>query len=187
VGGNVSDPDERQNGEEDAPRPESESVAPPSPLAKYRILFAIVWIGVQVGLIVTSDHRVDGAFGFRMFNESSTIKLALYRELDNKRVHVEGGVWTARSADDRIHRITWYDRVPMPYWIFDQEMSASYGAKTQIARLQGALDEIAANTPHDAETRRFILDVTIRRNGREPQVVHLESRERAVSVAGGNR
>ena len=62
--------------------------------------------------------------------------------------------------------------------MFDTERSASYGIDAQLARLQRALDDVAAHTPDDADTRRFLLDVTVRRNGREPYVVHLTSAER---------
>ena len=65
-----------------------------------------------------------------------------------------------------------------PYWIFDQEFNASYGAATQLGRLQAALDDVAAHVPDDAETTRFLLDVTIKRNGREPVVYVLTSKER---------
>lgn len=157
-----------------------------------RVLFAALWIAGQIALILTASRRVDGAFGFRMFSESSTIKLALYRELEDGglpahrgegkriRVHVDEGVWTARGADGTIHRLTWYERVRSPYWAFDQEMHASYGAATQLARLQSALDDVVAHLSpsEDAETRRLVLDVTVRRNGREPVVRQLASRER---------
>ena len=94
----------------------------------------------------------------------------------------ENGVWGAKSVDGRVHRFSWYDRVPRPYWPFDQEMTASYGAATQLQRLQAALDDVAAHVPEDAETTRFLLDVTVRRNGREPVVQHLVSRERIATT-----
>ncbi|MBX3260145.1 MAG: hypothetical protein KIS78_31585 [Labilithrix sp.] len=152
----------------------------------HRILFALLWLAVQATLIVTAGRRSDGAFGFRMFNESSTIKLALYRELERDpggpraRVPVEGGVWIARASDGTNHRMSWYDRVPTPFWAFDQEMPASYGAAAQLERLQRALDDLATHVSaaDDLETRRFVLDVTVRRNGREPVVHQLTSRER---------
>ena len=159
----------------------------PPPGPRYRILFAILWVAVQAILIVTAGRRADGAFGFRMFNESSTLHIALFREVEGPdgkvaRVHVEGGVWTARGSDGAHHRLTWYDRVPTPYWIFDQEMFASFGAKAQLARLQGALDDVTSHLApsDDVVTRRLLLDVTIRRNGREPVLHRLTSRERAL-------
>ncbi len=136
-----------------------------------------------MALVLTADRRSDGAFGFRMFSESSSLKLVLYREVEREgggltRVHVDDGVWMARSEDGTVHRLTWYDRVPAPFWAFDREMHASYGAATQLSRLRGALDDVASHVPNDAETRRFVLEVTVRRNGREPVVHRLVSQER---------
>jgi hypothetical protein len=150
----------------------------------YRIVFAFAWVALQVILIVTADRRADGAFGFRMFAESSTVKVALYRELPDaagrRRVHVDGGVWTAAGRDGMVRRLSWYDRVPTPFWPFDQEVPASYGAKTQLVRLAAAVDDVATYTPDDAETLRFVLIVTLRHNGREPVVHELVSPERTV-------
>jgi hypothetical protein len=159
------------------------SVRPPPIASNGRIVFAAIWIAVQLGLIVTADQREGGAFGFRMFAESSTMKLSLYREVHGTRVHVEGGAWNARSSDGSMHRVNWYDRVPSPYWIFDQEMHASYGAKTQLARLSRAIDDVASHIPFDDETSRLVLEVSIRRNGREPVMQTLVSRPRPLTGA----
>jgi hypothetical protein len=138
-----------------------------------------------MALVLTADRRSDGAFGFRMFSESSSMKLVLYREVERgsgvlDRVHVDEGVWIAHSTDrdGMVHRLTWYDRIPAPFWVFDREMHASYGAATQLSRLQGALDDVASHVPNDAETRRFVLEVSVRRNGHEPVVHRLVSRDR---------
>lgn len=165
-----------------APRPSQRPSLPPGtgPGFNYRVVFAALWIVVQGTLILTADRRVDGAFGFRMFSESSTIKLTLYRETEGGRVQVEGGVWTAHAANGTVNRLTWYDRVKVPFWVFDQEMHASYGARAQLSRLQEALDDVAAHTPNDVETKRLLLDVTVKRNGHEPVVQHLVSRERSI-------
>jgi hypothetical protein len=184
--------------EKDVARP---STAPPRPSlppsaqngrANYRLLVGFAWVVLQLTLVMTAGRRSDGAFGFRMFSESSTLKLSLYREVDapdgkRTRVHVDGGVWTARAADGTNHRLSWYDRVPIPYWIFDQEMHASYGAAAQLSRLAGALDDLASHVPasDDLETRHFILDVAVRRNGREPVIHQLASHERALPAPHG--
>lgn len=148
-----------------------------------RIAFAVAWTGLQGGLILTASRRPDGAFGFRMFNESSTIKVSLYREIAGEdgtrtRVHVEGGMWTARDANGQLRRFAWRDRVMPTLGVFDVEMAASYGEAAQLARWQGALDDVATHTPDDAETKRFVLDVVVRKNGREPHTVTLASVER---------
>ncbi len=155
----------------------------------HRVLFAAIWVLGQLALILTANRRVDGAFGFRMFNESSTIKLTLYREIDRpggrERVRVEGGAWTARGPDGTPRRITWYERIPRPRWVFDAEMHASYGAATQLERLQNALDYLATHVPEDDETRRFVLEVAVRRNGREPVMHRLTSPERTTNGTNG--
>jgi hypothetical protein len=47
-------------------------------------------------------------------------------------------------------------------------MHASYGATTQLARLQAALDDVTAHLTDDVETQRLVLVVVVKRNGREP-------------------
>jgi hypothetical protein len=155
----------------------------------WRIAFAFAWVATQVVLVITADRRPDGAFGFRMFAESSTVKITLYREVvgedgQRKRIHLEDGVWSARDAGGLKRRFAWTDRVRRrELATFETEISSKYGTNAQLTRLQAALDDVATHTPDDAETRRFLLDVTIRKNGGEPYVVHLASAERA---AGGS-
>jgi hypothetical protein len=143
-----------------------------------------VWVSLQVALVITADRRPDAAFGFRMFSESSTLQVALYREVAREtgqvaRVHVDDGVWSARSSGGGSHRYAWNDRVRrQELATFDTEINAKYAALAQLSRLQAALDDLATHVPDDIETRRFLLDVTVRKNGREPYVVHLASAER---------
>jgi hypothetical protein len=164
-------------------RPPSPSRPPHAPSGidlALRLVFAAAWIALQFALILTADRRPDGAFGFRMFSESSTIKLVLYREIDDgARVHVEDGTWSARDAGGLTRRFSWFDRVKNPPMsFFDADVPASYGAAAQLSRLQLALDDVATHIPDDAETKRLLLDVTVKRNGREPYVVHLASAPR---------
>jgi hypothetical protein len=148
------------------------------------VAFALAWVPLQIALVITADRRPDAAFGFRMFSESSTLEIALYREAAQDdgqviRVHVDGGVWSARSAGGGSHRYAWNDRVRRhELATFDTEINAKYAALAQLSRLQAALDDLATHVPDDIETRRFLLDVTVRKNGREPYVVHLASGER---------
>jgi hypothetical protein len=170
-------------------RPPRASIAsiPPSPWRGWwRVVFGVVWVGTQFALVITADRRPDGAFGFRMFSESSTIKFSLFREVvgedgQRKRVFVEDGTWSARDAGGLKRVFSWTDRVRRrELAMFHTEMSTKYTTDAQLARLQAALDDVATHTPDDAETRRLLLDVTVRKNGREPYVVHLASVERAV-------
>lgn len=168
-------------------RPSSPSQRPsraPSPLVGVaRVLFAVAWIGGQLALVLTADRRADGAFGFRTWSESSALTVALYREVDGGsgeriRVPVEGGVWTARDRAGMSRRFAWNDRVKRPeLGVFDREIPAA-SAATQLDRWRAALDDVAAHVPEDAESHRFVADVTVRRNGSKPYVVHLASIER---------
>lgn len=152
----------------------------------WRVVFAVAWVGLQIGLVLTADRRPDGALGYRMFTESTTMSVTLYRDIVGddgvrKRVHVEGGVWSARDAGGLRRRFEWTDRVRRrELGSFDVERNASYGAAANVARLQAALDDLAAHTPDDAETKRFAIELLIRRNGREPYIVRLTSAERSV-------
>ena len=147
-----------------------------------RTIFAAIWIAGQSALVLTAGRRSDAAFGFRMFSESSTIVISLSREVEapsghgTTQVHVEDGAWLARDAHGIMHRFNWFDRVKEPGLAsFDVAIHASYGALAQLERLQAALDDVAAHVPEDAETRRLVLDVVVRKNGREPMRVQLTS------------
>jgi hypothetical protein len=162
----------------------------------YRIAVAAVWVILQIALVVTADGRPDGAFGFRMFAESASLKIVLQREVKDasangngsprvQKVHVDGGLWSARGTDGVVRKFGWYDRVPFPVWVFDQEMHASYGSATQLSRLQAALDDVSAHISEDDETQRLLLTVTIRKNGHEPVTTQLSGPPRAVHGVEG--
>lgn len=120
-----------------------------------------------------------------MFSESSTLTVHLLREVDAMSGHdtvlvdVRDGEWKAKDASGRTHHFAWKDRVREPgLATFDATIHASYGADAQLARLQAALDDVAAHIPDDAETRALAVDVDVRRNGREAVRVHLTSAPR---------
>jgi hypothetical protein len=161
-----------------------------------RSAFAVAFIAAQVGLVATAGRRPDGAFGFRMFNESSTVQVSLSREVVSleapdaalSRVPVSGGEWHAHDARGVAHTISWRDRVRRPELsVFDVEMSAAYGANAQLARWTAALDDVASHLDHDAETRRLVLDVTVRRNGGEPETVTVVRDVRGPGLRAGGR
>jgi hypothetical protein len=150
-----------------------------------RVAFAATYLTLQAVLIVTSARRPDRAFGFQMFNESSTVQFALLREVESPSghgtllVHASDGEWKARGLDGSLRRFAWRDRVKIPALsAFDVTLEAGYGASAQLARMQEALDDVAEHTPNDAETRRLLADVIVKRNGRDPWTVRLASAPR---------
>jgi hypothetical protein len=155
-----------------------------------RALFAATWLALQAALVVTARDRPDHVFGFQMFGESSTLSIHLARKLDGPEgpgsvlSPIRDGTWVAHDRDGNPRRIRWRDRVYQPALsMFDVTIHASYGSAAQLARLQAALDDVASHTPDDAETRALVADVTVRKNGREPVLVHLSSAERAIPIA----
>jgi hypothetical protein len=195
------DDDEEVPGSDGEPRPSAApavrpSAAPPptSGLGRgraLRVLSMLAWLGLQSALVLTADRRSDGAFGFRALRESSTVKVAMAREVASpegiaRRVTVEGGAWEARDEAGVVRRFSWYDRVRRPELrLHDRDVPAAYGARAQVERLQAALDDVASHLEGDAETRRLLLDVTVRKNGREPQVHHLAATPRQHAPRGG--
>lgn len=129
--------------------------------------FAAAWLAVQGVLVVSAGQRPDAAFGFRMFSESSTLEVHLFRELpDGTRVEVENGEWVAKDRDGIPHRISWGSHVKEPnLTAFGVTMHAAYGAAAQVQRWSAALDYVAAHTPDDTETRALELELGVKKNG----------------------
>ena len=154
-----------------------------------RLVFAAAWLLAQGALIATAGTRPDHAFGFQMFSESSTLEIHLARKVDDggageeargtRLVPVKDGTWVAHDRDGNPRRIRWRERVHDPgLGAFDVTIHASYGSAAQLARLQAALDDVARHIPEDAETRGLVADVTVRKNGHDPVVIHLASAPR---------
>jgi hypothetical protein len=147
-----------------------------------RVFFAGVYLAIQATLVWTASARADRAFGFQMFNESSTMIILLSREVEAPSGHgtiavlAPHGEWVAKDAMGFPHRFAWHDRVRAPeLCAFDRPIPAPYGTAAQLARLQAALDDVATHTPDDADTARLMADVTLRRNGREATLIRLTS------------
>ena len=147
-----------------------------------RVAFTASYLSLQAILIATGGRRPDHAFAFQMFSESCTVRLALFREVDSPTGHgtlvvpAPRGEWTAVDASGTRHPFEWRDRVKTPALsTFGVTFEASYGQKAELARIQAALDDVAGHLEGDAETRRLIMDVTLRQNGREPSVLRLSS------------
>jgi hypothetical protein len=149
--------------------------------ARARTAFAGAWILGQAALILSAGARPDHVFGFRMFPESSTIEIHLSRELrgGGPAAAAPRGEWSASDAGGQLRHFSWRDRVrDSLLGALDTRVFASYGADTQLARLQRALDDVADHTPEDADTLRLRADVIVQRNGGEPTYVTLFSHAR---------
>jgi hypothetical protein len=145
-----------------------------------RTAFAALWIGLQVALILSAGGRADHIFGFRMFPEASTIEIRLWRETAMGPVRAPQGEWSARDVAGQLRHFSWRDRVRDPILAsIDTRVFASYGVDAQLARLGLALDDVALHVPEDAETRRLRAEVLVRRNGRAPETITLQSRSRS--------
>ncbi|MEO8797612.1 MAG: hypothetical protein ABI551_06990 [Polyangiaceae bacterium] len=145
------------------------------PIIVARALAAFVYGSVQIALVLTAAHRPDGSFGFRMFNESSSVRARLSREIEAPsgdgtiRVPAPGGKWRARDAEGDLHRFDWYDRAKSGALVgLDSMQHASYGADTQVERLHAALGDLATHVQGDSETKALVLEIDVSHNGRPP-------------------
>lgn len=145
-----------------------------------RIAFLVAWVAGQATLVLTAGARPDNAFGFRMFGESSTLRYHLARTVDAPSGHgtttidAPAGAWSAHTRDGTLRHFAWSERVHEPALAtFDTTMHASYGASAQLSRLEAALSDVAARAraDGDSDTRELVLQVTVRRNGREPSTL----------------
>ena len=111
-----------------------------------------------------------------MFPEASTLEIHLWRETAAGDVRAPGGEWSARDASGQLRHFSWRDRVHDPVLAsIDANVFASYGADAQLLHLARALDDVAEHLEQDGETRRLRAEVLVRRNGRAPESVTLES------------
>ena len=139
--------------------------------AKARLLFVVAFLGLQLGLILSADLRPDRVFGFRMFNESSSLKFQLYREVEKRRkrtrLPIVDGAWTARTPSAEVSEFRWTGRVRYGSLTRPGEFVHSpYGLDAGLFRLQHALNDVVAHIPDDAETLALIAEVDLLKNGR---------------------
>ncbi|MET0592367.1 MAG: hypothetical protein ABW133_06690 [Polyangiaceae bacterium] len=147
-----------------------------------RIALAVAFLATQAALIGTSRLRPDGLFSFQMFNESSTIAIAIDRRVAiGAGIYVDAtdGSWEASDSSGATHWFRWTDRVRDPILRnLGRPVHASYGVDAQLFRLQAALDDVVDHLQGDSETLALAADVTIRKNGRAPYQKRLESHAR---------
>ena len=153
---------------------------PIRPILLARGLVALAYGSVQIALVLTAVHRPDGTFGFRMFNESSSVRARLFREVEapsghgTVRIPAPGGKWRAKDENGEAHHFDWYERAKSGALVgLDSMQHASYGADAQVERLDGALHDLAAHLQGDAETKALVLEIDVSHNGRPPVPVEL--------------
>lgn len=136
-----------------------------------RVLFVAGFLGLQVCAIAWGQRAPDHVLGFQMFNESSRMKIDLFREVERKGkvslVPVPDGTWSAPDSRGEAHEFVWQHRIKH-YTLRElgRERHANYGLDAQLFRLQGALDDMVRNIPEDARTKALVAVVEARRNGR---------------------
>ncbi len=164
--------------------PSTPATAPRSPLdlgARARVVFAAVYVAVMLVVVVSAQYQPDHAFGFQMFNESSTVNIHLYRRVRGKRTlepFVDGGFTTHRRSGES-RRIEWRDRVrDRVLGRLDETVHAKYGLAGQLHRLELALQDFARHLGDDRDTQEIVAVVETRKNGRNPAVVRLKARRR---------
>jgi hypothetical protein len=145
-----------------------------------RVVFAVFYIGLLGAAIAYSQASPDHVFGFQMFNESSTLRIRLFREVKRggrpRLVRVVDGQWRARDRARALRTHRWQDRVRTgPIRTLDRFVHASYGLDAQLFRLERALEDVVSHIPHDRETRALVAVVDTVRNGRTARTVRLRA------------
>jgi len=143
--------------------------------------FIGAYLTLQLGLVFTADWRPDRVFGFRMFNESSSLKFELYRKVRRRGaerlVKVEEGAWEALTAHGEKRAFSWTERVRFGALTRPGEfVHAAYGLDAQLFRLQQALEDVVHHIDDDRETVALVAQVETIKNGRPGEAVTLEAR-----------
>jgi len=141
--------------------------------AHARTAFAALFLAGQAALIATAGLRADHSYAFRMFEESSTVRVRVFRVLDDGGLlPVENEAWEARDCAGAPHRFAWgdYVRWPAPSRL-DTTVLAPYGVAAALAEARGAVEWIAAHTRDDCQTLAWRAEVTTRRNGARAETV----------------
>ena len=147
---------------------------------KARAAFFCAYLVAQAVILIRAERSPDFMFGFQMFNASSSMRIALLRQVRKKGharlVPVRDGTWQAKDARGTVHSFHWQDRVhDGVLGNLDTYIHASYGLRAQLFRLQFALRDVAAHIPEDHETEALVADVETIKNGREATTVRLEA------------
>ncbi len=140
-------------------------------------MFALLYVGVMLSVVVSAQFRPDRVFGFQMFNESSTVNIHLFRRVraSSRLLPLVNGEFTD-GPGDAPRLLRWTDRVHDPtLGRLDLPTHAKYGLEGQLFRLQFALDDFMTQLPRGARTTELVAVVDTVKNGRAPSVVRLHS------------
>jgi hypothetical protein len=137
-----------------------------------RAVFVVLYVLALCSVVAFGQVTPDHVFGFQMFNESSSLRIELWREVRDARgtrlMPTRDGVWRARDARGNPHVVRWNERVRRgPIARIGERVHASYGLDAQLFRLQHALDDRVLHLDQDRETRALVAVVDATRNGRE--------------------
>jgi len=144
-----------------------------------RAVFAAAYVALLLVAITHGQTAPDHVFGFQMFNESSKLRITLFREVNTpsgrRLVPVVDGAWRARDETNRVRTFRWNDRVRTgPIRRLDRFVHASYGLDAQLFRLERALLDVAQHTSGDRETRALVAVVDTLKNGRDPRTLRIQ-------------
>lgn len=129
-------------------------------------------------VIVSAQENPDHVFGFQMFNESSRLRIQLFRRLRGSArgelIPVVGGAWEARDRFGRVRTFRYHERVrDRVLGNLEVSVHASYGLDAQLFRLKYALEDVIDHTRDDTETKALVAVVDTVRNGRPGPRVRL--------------
>jgi len=136
---------------------------------RWRVLFVVLFFGLELAGIAWGQRTPDHVLGFQMFNESSRLTIHLFRELEHKHkrilLPVPRGRWQAPDASGTLRDYAWQDRVRyFPLNTLDRSLHAPYGISAQLFHLQAALEDVASHIPADTRTLALVAEVETLRN-----------------------
>lgn len=129
-------------------------------------------------VIVLAQQNPDHVFGFQMFNESSRLRIELFRRVrgapSRELVKVVDGSWQARDRRGKLRSFSYHDRIrDRTLARLEQSVHASYGLDGQLFRLKLALEDVLAHTRDDRETKSLVAVVETVKNGRPGPTVRV--------------
>ncbi len=134
-------------------------------MLRTRRAVVVAWLAAQALLVGSAGRRLQHAFVFRMFEESSTVALHVERLVDGGSLPI-GEAWQARDCAGGAHSYRWSELVPAGPLYLDAQRLAPYGADAGVAQARAAVAWVAAHTPDDCETTALVATVRAVRNGR---------------------